>query len=134
EPDGDQAESLVGIWQRRYANIVALESVDEGFRDAVALRAFHMSEAGFEADLSCKDARFPGSVGRTIIGQHFDQTWCLASAEALFDGLKHHVTDVRAADARVDDRSPADDFTVVRINDEGAAHDLAIPAVELEAI
>jgi hypothetical protein len=130
----EQCQGVPGIRQRRDVNIVALEGVHEGFRYAVALWAFDRCKAGFQPDLPGEDACFAGGIGGAIIGQHLDRRRGSAGAEAAFNGLEHHVADVRATDACAGHSAPADDLPVMCIDDESAAHDLAIPAVELEAI
>ena len=58
---------------------------------------------------------------------------CLRGPEAAFDAFDHHVADDLAAEAG-GGRGPADDLTVVAVEDEGDAHHLAVPAGELEAV
>jgi hypothetical protein len=54
-------------------------------------------------------------------------------AKALLDAVDHHVADHLAGNTGRRG-NPADDFAVVAIEGEGEAHDLAVPAGELQAI
>ena len=67
-----------------------------------------------------------------IVGQHLDDRGRTVCAEAAFHCFEHDVADVVAADPGVDDGPPGDDLAVMRVDDEGAADDVAIPAAELE--
>ena len=71
--------------------------------------------------------------GRAVVGVSLDAMGCLRGLEAAFDAFDHHVADHLAAEAG-GDRGPADDLTVVAVEDEGDAHHLAVPAGELEAV
>lgn len=55
------------------------------------------------------------------------------SAEPLLHSLEHQVAHIRSADAGVRRDAPGDDLSVMGIDDERAADDIAVPAGELEA-
>jgi hypothetical protein len=50
------------------------------------------------------------------------------AVEADLHGFEHHVADVGAADPGARGGAPGDDLTIMGVEDEGAADDLAIPA------
>jgi len=62
EPGADQSEDRGGVRQGRDLDVVALEGVDEGLGDAIALWAPDGREAGLEAELASEDAGILGGV------------------------------------------------------------------------
>ena len=75
EPSGDLPEHRSSVRQRVYASVVALEGFDEGFGDAVGLRALHRREAWHQAEGGGEVARLPGGVRTAIVGQPLDGMW-----------------------------------------------------------
>lgn len=75
-----------------------------------------------------------GDATRAFVAQYLERMRCPVVREPPLDGLQHHVADVRSADAGVHDGSPGDDLPVVRVDHEGAADDVAVPAGELDAV
>ena len=63
DPSGDLGERRFGTWNGAHAQVVTLESPDERFRDAVALRAGYGREAGYQAELGGEDAGVLGGIG-----------------------------------------------------------------------
>src|SRR6185503_5876415 len=59
--------------------------------------------------------------------------WGAEGAEALLDAVDHHIADHLAADAG-GRRHPGDRLTVMAIEGEGDAYDLAVPASELQRV
>lgn len=133
DPASDQSECGLGIRQRRHLDVVALQGLHEGFRDAVALRALHRREAGLQAELAGEDLCLLRDVWRAVVGQHLDQRRRVACSEAALDGFEHEIAD-RTADPGVDHGAPGDDLAVVCVDDEGSADDIAVPAGELEPV
>ena len=117
DPSGKRCQRSGSIRQRRDADVIALEGMNEGLRDAVGLRAADGREAGFEAQLPGKGACFASGIGRAVIGQHLDRHGRAHTAEAGFHGFQHDVAHVRAADARIGDRAPGDDLAAGLIGD-----------------
>lgn len=134
EPSGDLAECLGGARQGVDADIVALEGLDEGLADAVALRAGDRSKIGHQAQLGGKAARRQGGVGRSVVGQELDPVRSPEVAKALLHGLQQHVAHVRSGDPGTGHSFPGDDLAIVGIDDEGSPDHLATPAGELQAV
>jgi len=130
----DHSENGLGIWQRRHLDVVALQRLHEGHRDAVALRALDRREAGLQVKLAGEDLRVLRDVRRAIIYQHLDDRRCAVCAEAAFDSFEQDVANLGTTDPGIDHRAPGDDFAVMGIDDEGAADDVAVPAGELEPV
>src|SRR3954447_3753665 len=118
---------------RAYPNVIAFERFDEGFCHAVALRALDWGKARFEVQGQGDVDRLIGSKDRSVVGQPLHFVRSAAAAEAAFHALDHHIADHLAGDSSCCCQ-PGDDLAVVAVEDEGHAHDLAIPAGELEGI
>ena len=70
---------------------------------------------------------------RSVVGEPLHRVGRADRAEALLDAADHHVADHLTGDAgRRGD--PTNDLAVVAIEGEGEAHDLTVPAGELQAI
>ena len=110
------------------AEVVALQCLHEGLAHAVALGARHRREAGNEVELGGEDTGVTGSVDQAIIGEPLHRMRGTDAAEAGLHGFEHHVADVGTADPGVRDGAPGDDLTVVGVENEGAADDLAVPS------
>lgn len=133
EPPFDSRQNRAGIRQRVDPDIVAFEGFDEGFCDAVALRALDRSEAGREIK---RDSHIDGvgrSVDRAIVRQPLHGFRGAECSKPRFDTLDHQIADHLAADTcRGGD--PADGFAIMAIQHESDAHHLSVPAGELHAI
>ena len=134
KPLRDELENCLGIWQWVDVNIIPFEGFDKSFRHPVALRAFDRCEAGFEIELPGKDDRFLGYISRSIIGQHLDCLWSAQRPKSFLNRFEHHIADVRAADAAIDDTTPGHDLAIMSIDDKGDPDDVPVPAGELEAV
>jgi len=72
-------------------------------------------------------------AAKSVVGEPLHAMRRADRTKALLDAVDHHVADHLAGDAGRRG-NPADDLAVVAIEGEGNAHDLAIPAGELQAI
>jgi hypothetical protein len=68
-----------------------------------------------------------------VVGEPLHRMRRADRTEALLDAVDHHVTDHLAADAG-GCRHPGDRLMIMAVEGEGDAHDLAIPAGELQRI
>ena len=88
-----------------------------GKRQAIALRALHLGEAGARTKLPGEDAGVPRRVGSAVVGEYLDRVRRLANTEAPLHRLEHHVADVRSADAGIHHNAPGDDLAIMRIDE-----------------
>src|SRR5204862_6630916 len=100
---------------------------------AVALGAFDRREARHQIERQGDLDRPMSGEDRSVVGEPLHGLWRADRAKALLDAVDHHVADHLTGDAggRGD---PTDDLAVVAVEGEGEAHDLAVPASELQAI
>ena len=68
EPPGDLPKHCSSVRQWLYASVVALECFDEGFSDAVRLRAVHRGEAWHQAEGGGEVERLPRGERTAIVG------------------------------------------------------------------
>ena len=130
EPPGDLPKHCSSVRQWLYASVVALEGFDEGFSDAVRLRAVHRGEAWHQAEGGGEVERLPRGERTAIVGQPLDGMWRLDRDKAQLHRFKHQIAYRRAADAGAGHRMPSKHFPVMGIDDEDDADDLSIPADE----
>src|SRR5215472_13138826 len=126
-------ESGSSIFNRADPNIIALEGFNERLGHTVALRAFDRREARHQIERQGDLDGPMGSEDRSVVGEPLHAMRRADRTKALLDAVDHHVADHLAGDAGRRG-NPADDLAVVAIEGEGNAHDLAIPAGELQAI
>ena len=83
-----------------------------------------------------EDAGLAGGVGRPVVAQDLDGRARVAGPEAALDGLEHHVPGRPSRRPRGwPRRGPGDALPVAGVDEEGAAHDLAVSEPgELEAV
>ena len=108
---------------------VALEGVDQGLRDAGSShRAPDGRGARLQPELAGDDAGLPRGMGGAVVAEDLDGLGRVAGPAAALVGLEHHVLDVRPADPGVGHGPPGDDLPAVRVDEEGAADDVAVPS------
>jgi hypothetical protein len=128
-PAINESQSGAGIGYWADTDVVALEGLHERF--TVAFGTFDWGETRRQVKRQGDLDRSVGGEDRAVVGQPLYRVRSADRVKPLLDALNHHVADHLAGDAggRGD---PADDLAVVAIEREGNAHDLAIPARELQ--
>lgn len=110
-----------------------MKGLHERLGDAIAFRTFDRREAGFEVHCDHDVERLGGRIDRAVVWEPLDRMECTNRPEAAPDALDHEVTDHLAGDA-CGGSDPADDLAVMAVECEGGAHDLAVPAGELQTV
>src|SRR5205823_3813078 len=132
-PAIDQGEGGSSIGDRVHPDVIALEGLHERLGHAIALGAFDRGEAGHQIERQGDLDRPMSGKDRSVVGEPLHGLRRAHRAKALLDAVDHHVADHLTGDAgRRGD--PTNDLAVVTIKGEGEAHDLAVPAGELQAI
>src|SRR5579862_5799451 len=92
EPGRQAIENGASVWQRRDADVVALERAHEGFGHSVGLRALDGRGDWLEAEVAREAPCVPGDVSRAVVGQPFDgRLQSIDAPETGFDGRDHKV-------------------------------------------
>src|SRR5204863_1762797 len=132
-PAIDQGEGGSSIGDRVHPDVIALEGLYERLGHAIALGAFDRGEAGHQIERQGDLDRPISGEDRSVIGEPRHGMRRADLTKALLDAVDHHVADHLTGDAggRGD---PTDDLAIMAIEGEGEAHDLAVPAGELERV
>src|SRR5438270_9126661 len=132
-PAIDQGESGSSIGDWVHPDVIALERLHQRLGHAIAFRAFDRGEAGHQVERQGGLDRLVGNEDRSVIGEPLHGMRRADLAKALLDTVEHHVADHLAGDTgRRGD--PADNLAIMAIEGKGEAHDLAVPAGELECV
>src|SRR5215831_20922846 len=129
--NGSQGGSGIGYWTD--PDIVALKGFHKGLGHAVAFRTFDRGETRGEVKRQGDLDSLVSSEDRTIVGEPLNRVRRADRAKALLDAPNHHIADHLAGDAG-GRRHPGDCLAVMAIQRKGDAHDIAIPAGELEHV
>lgn len=121
------------IWERIDADVVPLERFDECLGDAVAFGTFNRGETGLEVERGGDVEGFPCCIDGAVVGEPLDRMGCPWRMEAGLDAFDHEVSDHLPRDA-CGGSDPADDLAIVAVERERDAHDLVVPASELEPV
>lgn len=133
EPAVEVREHRYGTGTRIAADVIPLKRFDERFRHAVGFRAANRREARRETDLLSEEQCFHRCEAAAVIRKPLNRVRRSVGAEPPLDRNEHHVADHLARDA-AGTCCPRDDLTIAGIHRERDANNLAVPAVDFEAV
>jgi hypothetical protein len=116
-----------------WPNVVALESLHEGFGDPIGLGAADRREARHEADGVSEGDRLVGREAAAVVGQPLHRVAGPQGAEAAFDRKQHQIAHRDAADP-AGAGGPGEDLAIVGVNRERDPDRVAVPARDLEHV
>ena len=133
DPSGNHEQDGRRIGSGLDPGMVTFEGFDEGLANAVAFGTAHWGEAGNEAQRCSEHQCLCRSVSRAIISEPLNRIGRTDRREPALDAGQHQIAHHFAADP-AGCGVPGDDLTIARVDREGDADHLAIPASDLQRI
>ena len=114
-------------------DVIPFERFDERLGHAIGLRAAHRCEAGNEPEADGEVDGLLRAITAAIVREPLQRVRCSSGAEATLQTLEHQVADHLATDT-AGRCTPGHDLAVARVQREGHADHLAVPAGDLQAV